>query len=43
MKHVKGRLLFWLTNIYQKEVMEYQQASETEDYVQKIRLLQEGT
>ena len=30
--------MFWLTNLYQKEVMEYQQASRTEDDVQKIRL-----
>ena len=33
-------LVFWLTNLYQKEVMEYQQASGTEDDVQRIRLLQ---
>ena len=32
-----------LTNLYQKEVMEYQQASGIKDDVQKIRLLQEGT
>ena len=36
-------LVFWLTNLYQKEVMKYQQASGIEDNVQKIRLLQEGT
>ena len=39
-KHFKGRLLFWLTNIYQKEVTKYQQASGIEDDVQKMRLLQ---
>ena len=36
-------LVFWLTNLYQKEVLEYQQASGIDDDVQKIRLLQEGT
>ena len=30
--------MFWLTNLYQKEVMKYQQASGPEDDVQKIRL-----
>ena len=42
-KHFKGKLLFWLTNLYQKEVIKYQQASRPEDNVQKIRLLPEGT
>ena len=33
-----GKLLLWLTNLYQKEVIKYQQASRPEDNVQKIRL-----
>ena len=40
---LQGKIIVLADNVYQKEVMEYQQASRTEDDVQKIRLLQEGT
>ena len=38
-KHFKGKLLFWLTNLYQKEVIKYQQASGPEYNVQKNKTL----